>query len=92
MYVVFEDRRCADDVPWEHVKLLFAGGTKTKGPYLGLNLTGFAGRSKFGMFTRWRDGQGCRSNDCSTVASCMNGVVIHHIGVSGAIVESVAAC
>jgi len=26
--VVFEDSGCADDVPWEHIKLLFARGTK----------------------------------------------------------------
>ncbi len=32
--VVFEDRRCADDVLWEHVKLLFAGRSKVKWPYL----------------------------------------------------------
>jgi hypothetical protein len=32
--VVFKDRRCADDVPWEHVKLLFARRSKAKCPYL----------------------------------------------------------
>ena len=32
--VVFEDRGRANDVPWEHIKLLFAGGTKAKCPYL----------------------------------------------------------
>jgi hypothetical protein len=33
-WVVFEDRGCADDVPWEYVELLFAGGTKAKCPNL----------------------------------------------------------
>ena len=30
--VVFEDRRCANDVPREHVKLLFAGGNQSEVP------------------------------------------------------------
>ncbi len=32
--VVFEDRGRADDMPWEHVELLFAGETKAKCPNL----------------------------------------------------------
>jgi hypothetical protein len=32
--MVFEDSGCADDVPWEHIKLLLAGGAKTKCPNL----------------------------------------------------------
>jgi hypothetical protein len=32
--VVFEDRGGADDVPWEHIKLLLAGGAKAKCPNL----------------------------------------------------------
>jgi hypothetical protein len=32
--VVFKDRGRADDVPWEHIELLLAGGAKAKCPNL----------------------------------------------------------
>jgi hypothetical protein len=89
--MVFEDRRCANDMSWEHVELLFAGRSKAKHPYLRLNLTSFTGGSKFGRWTRCSNGQECRCIDCSVVATRMKGVVIHRIDVGCAIVESIAA-
>jgi len=89
--MVFEDRRCDKDMPWEHVELLFAGRSKAKRPYLQLNLMSFTGGSKFGRWTRCSDGQECRCIDCSAVATCVNGVVIHRIDAGCAIVESIAA-
>jgi len=84
--MVFEDRRCANDMSWEHAELLFAGRSKAKRPYLRLNLTSFTGGSKFGRWTIH-----LHSWHCSAVATCVNRVVINRIDVGCAIVESIAA-